>query len=178
MNTSDMGERDKDTLSDTPSAPGEIPQATTETVNSSFTPSPNDLNRLHQFCWMVVREPLHAAMTFRLAHCVMETICRWQPNNGIFLSALAVAQYRIGEYQATLDTLARSEEFMPGTPMSLAFQAMARFRLGDKAGSLSLLGRLVQVAHLPPWHQDVEAGAFLREAQSLITAKALSESRA
>jgi hypothetical protein len=178
MNTSDTGERDKDTLPDAPSLPGEIPEATAETVSSSFTPSPNDLNRLHQFCWMVVREPLHAAMTFRLSHCVMETICRWQPSNGIFLSALAVAQYRIGEYQATLDTLAKAEEFMPGTPMSLAFQAMARFRLGDKAGSLALLGRLVQVVHLPPWHQDVEAAGFLREAQSLITAKALSESKA
>ena len=178
MNTSDTGESDKDTLPDAPSPPGEIPQAASAIAESSFAPNPNDLTRLHQFCWMVVREPLHAAMTFRLAHHVMETICRWQPNNGVYLSALAVAQYRIGEYQATLDTLAKAEEFMPGTPMSLAFQAMARFRLGDKAGSLALLGRLVQVVHLPSWHQDIEAAAFLREAQSLITAKALSESQA
>jgi hypothetical protein len=176
MNTSDTGERNKDTLPEAPPLPGELSQAPTETARSSFTASPNDLNRLHQFCWLVVREPLHAAMTFRLAHCVLDTICRWQPNNGIFLSALAVAQYRIGEYQAALDTLARSEEFMPGTPISVAVQAMARFRLGDKAGSLALLGRLVQVVHLPPWHLDVEAAAFLREAQSLITSKALSES--
>src|SRR6266852_6521232 len=167
MNTSDTGEREKDTLPDAPPPPGEISQAATAPACSSFTPGPNDLNRLHQFCWMVVREPLHAAMTFRLAHHVMETICRWQPSNGIFLSALAVAQYRIGEYQATLDSLSRSEEFMPVTPMSLAFQAMARFRLGDKAGSLALLGRLVQVAHLSPWNQGVDAAKFLREAQSL-----------
>jgi hypothetical protein len=173
MNTSDTGERDKDTLPNAPPLPGEIPEAAIEPVAHSITP--NDLNRLHQFCWMVVREPLHAAMTFRLAHCVLETICRWQPDNGVFLTALAVAQYRIGEYQAVLDSLARSEEFMPGTPVSLAFQAMARFRLRDKAGSLALLGRLVQVVHLPPWHQDVEAAAFLREAQNLITAKALSQ---
>jgi hypothetical protein len=177
MNTSDTGEREKDTLPDLAPLPAEIAQ-TTGAPGSAFTPSSSDLSRLHQFCWMVVCEPLHAAMTFRLAHHVMETICRWQPSNGIFLSALAVAQYRIGEYQAALDTLARAEEFMPGTPMSLAFQAMARFRLGDKAGSLALLGRLVQVAHLPPWNQDVDAAGFLREAQSLITAKALSESQA
>lgn len=175
MNTSDTGERDKDTLPNAPPLPGEIAEAGIEPVALSFNPNSNDLNRLHQFCWMVVREPLHAAMTFRLAHCVLETICRWQPNNGIFLTTLAVSQYRIGEHQAVLDNLARSEEFMPGTPVNLAFQAMARFRLGDKAGSLALLGRLVQVVHLPPWHQDVEAAAFLREAQSLITTKALSE---
>jgi len=175
MNTSDTGERDKDTLPDAPPLPGEIPEAAIERPASSFTPNSQDLNRLHQFCWMVVREPLHATMTFRLAHCVMETVCRWQPNNGVFLTALAVAQYRIGEYQAVLDTLARSEEFIPGTPVSLAFQAMTRFRLGDKAGSLALLVRLVQVVHLPPWHQDIEAAAFLREAQNLITSKSLSE---
>jgi hypothetical protein len=86
-----------------------------------------------------------------------------------------VAHYRIGEYRAALDTLAKAEEFIPETPVNLAFQAMARFRMGDKAGSLALLGRLVQVVHLPPWHQDVEAAAFLREAQTLITTKTLSE---
>jgi hypothetical protein len=178
MNTSDTGEREKDTLPDATPPLGQAPETVIEPASPSFTPHSDDLNRLHQACWLVVREPLHATMTFRLAHCVMEILCRWQPSNGVFLSALAVAQYRIGEYQAALDTLARSEEFMPGTPMSLAFQAMARFRLGDKASSLALLGRLVQVAHLPPWHQDVETAGFLREAQSLITAKALSESQA
>lgn len=123
---------------------------------------------------MVVREPLHAAMTFRLAHCVMETVCRWQPGNGAFLSALALAQYRIGEYRSVLDTLARSDEFLPGTPMSLAFQAMARHQLGDQEGSRTLWHQLQQVMHLPPWHNDVEAGGFLREAQNLIAAKVVS----
>jgi hypothetical protein len=158
-----------------PPPPGQAPETLIEPTAPSFSPHSDDLNRLHQFCWIVVREPLHATMTFRLAHCVLETICCWQPNNGVFLTALAVAHYRIGEYRATLDTLAKAEEFIPGTPVNLAFQAMARFRLGDKAGSLALLGRLMQVVHLPPWHQDVEAAAFLREAQTLITTKALSE---
>ena len=175
MNTSDTGERAKDTIPDVPPPPGQSPETVTESPSPLFTLHSDDLNRLHQFCWLVVREPLHATMTFRLAHCVLETICRWQPNNGVFLTALAVAQYRIGEYRAVLDSLAKSEEFIPGTPVNLAFQAMARFRLGDKAGSLALLGSLVQVVHLPPWHQDVEAAAFLREAQNLITTRALSE---
>lgn len=173
MNTSDTGERGKDTLPDMPQA-GESSQATQSTCASS-TPNADDLSRLHQFCWMVVREPLHATMTFRLAHCVMETICRWQPGNGAFLSALALAQYRIGQYRSVLDTLAQSEEFLPGTPMSLAFEAMARHQLGDYEGALALLGRLQQAMHLPPWQQDAEAGGFLREAQNLIGAKVTSE---
>jgi hypothetical protein len=167
-----MGQQGKDTLPDMPQA-GETSQAAPPTC-SSIAPSSEDLTRLHQFCWMVVREPLHAAMTFRLAHSVMETICRWQPANGAFLSALALAQYRIGEFRSVLDTLARSEEFIPGTPMSLAFQAMARHQLGDHEGSQALLRRLQQVMHLPPWHSDVEAGGFLREAQKLIGAKVTS----
>jgi len=111
----------------------------------------------------------------------METICRWQPGNGTYLSALALSQYRIGKYREALDTLAKAEEFMAGTPMSLAFQAMARFHLGDNEGtpslraSLALLRRLQQVMRLPPWNQDVEAAGFLREAQSLITAKVHAE---
>lgn len=172
MNTSDTGERAKDTLPDVP----QVQQSSEPSSScSSITPTPDDLNRLHQFCWLVVREPLHATMTFRLAHCVMETICRWQPGNGAFLCALALAQYRMGEYQSTLDTLARSEEFIPGTPMSLAFQAMARHHLGDQNGSRGLLRHLQQVMLLPPWHQDAEAGGFLREAQALILAKATSK---
>ena len=180
MNTSDTGERDKDTLPEI-APPGEVPHGAAEPAFSSNNPSPDDLNRLHQLCWIVVREPRHASMTFQLAHCAMETICRWQPGNGTYLSALALSQYRIGKYQDALDTLTKAEEFMAGTPMSLAFQAMARFHLGDNEGtpslraSLALLRRLQQVMRLPPWNQDVEAAGFLREAQSLITTKVHAE---
>ena len=180
MNTSDTGERDKDTLPEI-APPGEVPHGAAEPAFSSNNPSPDDLNRLHQLCWIVVREPRHASMTFQLAHCAMETICRWQPGKGTYLSALALSQYRIGKYQDALDTLTKAEEFMAGTPMSLAFQAMARFHLGDNEGtpslraSLALLRRLQQVVRLPPWNQDVEAAGFLREAQSLITTKVHAE---
>jgi len=180
VNTSDTEERDKDTLPEI-APPGEVPHGATETVFSSYNPSLDDLNRLHQYCWMVVREPRHAAMTFGLAHCAMETICRWRPDNGTYLSALALSQYRIGKYRDALDTLTKAQEFIAGTPMSLAFQAMARFHLGDNEGtpsrraSLALLRRLQQVVRLPPWNQDVEAAGFLREAQSLITTKVHAE---
>ena len=173
MNTSDTGQQGKDTLPEMPQTGN--PSPATQPTTCTITPSGDDLNRLHQFCWAVVREPLHATMTFRLAHCVMETICLWQPSNGAFLSALALAQFRIGQYRSVLDTLAKSEEFVPGTPMNLAFQAMARHQLADHDGALALLGRLQQVMHLPPWHQDAEAVGFLREAQNLIAAKVTSE---
>jgi hypothetical protein len=180
VNTSDTGERDKDTLLEI-APPGEVLHAATELAFSSNNPSLDDLNRLHQLCWIVVREPRHASMTFQLAYCVMETICRWPLCNGTYLSALALSQYRIGKYRDALDTLMKAEEFMAGTPMSLAFQAMARFHLGDNEGtpsrraSLALLRRLQQVMRLPPWNQDAEAAGFLREAQSLITAKVRAE---
>jgi hypothetical protein len=173
MNTSDTGQRGKDTLPDLPQS-GAPPHATPST-NSSIAPTADDLGRLHQFCWIVVREPRHATMTFRLAHCVMETICRWQPSNGAFLNGLALAQFRIGEYQSALDTLAKSEEFIPGTPISLAFQAMAHHHIGDHERSLALFWRLQQVMQMPPWHLDTEAVRFLHEAQNLIFARVKSE---
>jgi hypothetical protein len=173
MKTSDTGEQGKDTLPEMPQAVE--PSSAIHPACSSISPDADDLSRLHQFCWLVVREPLHATMTFRLAHCVMETICRWQPGNTAFLTALAMAQYRIGEYRSVLNTLAQSEKIMPGNPVCLAFAAMARFQLGDHDGSQVLLGRLQEMVHLPPWNQYLEAGGFLKEAQNLIRNKVTSE---
>jgi hypothetical protein len=124
---------------------------------------------------MVVRGPHHAAMTFQMAHCVLENICRRQPNNAVYLIALAVAQYRIAQYRDALDTLVMSEEFVQGTPVNLAFRTTACFRLGDKAESFAILDRLVEITHLPPWHQDAETSTFLREAREVISAKTVGK---
>ena len=139
-----------------------------ELSSSSPNQISKELCRLQQACWAVVREPLHAAMTFRLALCAIETVCHLEGGNAAYLLTLAVAQYRMGQYEATLTTLAEADKITPNTPTSLAFQAMAHFQLGGIAQAHSLLGRLQQVIQQPPWHKNPEADGFLREARTLI----------
>ena len=173
----DIAESLRSTASDQPLAKDTIPEllhpiAADESAPQSSVSSPNQLSkelcRLHEACWAVLREPLHAAMTFRLALCAIETVCHLEGGNAAYLLTLAVAQYRLGQYEATLTTLAEADKIIPNTPTSLAFQAMAHLQLGGIAQAHSLLARLQQVIQQPPWHKNAEADGFLREARTLI----------
>src|SRR5207244_9213477 len=104
-----------------------------------------ELCRRQQGCWAVVREPLHAAMTFRLALCAIETVCHLEDGNAAYLLTLAIAQYRLGQYEAALTTLAQADQLIPSTPTGLAFQAMAYYQLGAIAKARAVLARLQQV---------------------------------
>ena len=175
----DIAESLRSTASDQPLAKDTIPEllhpiAADESAPQLSASSPNQLSkelcRLHEACWAVLREPLHAAMTFRLALCAIETVCHLEGGNAAYLLTLAVAQYRLGQYEATLTTLAEADKIIPNTPTSLAFQAMSHFQLGGIAQAHSLLARLQQVIQQPPWHKNPEADGFLREARTLIEA--------
>jgi tetratricopeptide (TPR) repeat protein len=175
----DISESHRPTASDQPLAKDTIPELLPPIAADASAPelsssSPNQISRelcrLHQACWAVLREPLHAAMTFRLALCAIETVCHLEGGNAAYLLTLAVAQYRLGQYEAALATLAEADKIIPNTPTSLAFQAMAHFQLGGIAQAHSLLARLQQVIQQPPWHKNPEADGFLREARTLIEA--------
>jgi tetratricopeptide (TPR) repeat protein len=177
----DISESNRPTASDQPLAKDTIPELLPPIAPDASAPelsssSPNQISkelcRLHQACWAVLREPLHAAMTFRLALCAIETVCHLEGGNAAYLLTLAVAQYRLGQNEAALTTLAQADQLIPNTPTSLAFQAMAHFQLGGIAQAHSLLARLQQVIQQPPWLNNPEADGFLREARTLIeTAK-------
>jgi tetratricopeptide (TPR) repeat protein len=175
----DISESHRPTACDQPLAKDTIPEllpptdaSAPELSSSSSNQISKELCRLHQACWAVLREPLHAAMTFRLALCAIETVCHLEGGNAAYLLTLAVAQYRLGQNEAALTTLAQADQLIPNTPTSLAFQAMAHFQLGGIAQAHSLLARLQQVIQQPPWLNNPEADGFLREARTLIeTAK-------
>ncbi len=164
----DIAQSLRSTASDQPLAKDTIPEllhpiAADESAPQSSVSSPNQLSkelcRLHEACWAVLREPLHAAMTFRLALCAIETVCHLEGGNAAYLLTLAIAQYRLGQYEA---------ELIPSTPTGLAFQAMAYYQLGAIAQARAVLARLQQVIQQPPWHKNAEADGFLREARTLI----------
>jgi Flp pilus assembly protein TadD len=107
-------------------------------------------------------------MTFRLALCAIETVCHLEGGKAAYLLTLAIAQYRLGHYEAALTTLAQADQLIPTTPTGLAFQAMAYYQLGAIAQARAVLARLQQVIQQPPWHKNAEADGFLREARTLI----------
>ena len=100
------------------------------------------------------------------------TACRLQPDTGDYQSCLGVAQYRIGEYEAAIKTLAHSAELnarqLGGPhPADLAFQAMACHRLGCTADALKTLEQSRQLLEQDRWKDDAESQRFLNEAEAL-----------
>jgi WD40 repeat protein/serine/threonine protein kinase len=136
-----------------------------------------DLASLNTKSWLVVYKPGGNADVYRLALQQAEELCRLEPQNGMYLNTLGVAQYRAGHYEAAAETLARSEKLNTtpadgSRPGDLAFLAMAQYQLGCKEQAQATLARLREALTKPRWAKDVGSAAFLREAEALIESKA------
>jgi len=93
--------------------------------------------------------------------------------DGSYLNTLGIAQYRVGQYRAAVDTLARSEAInsTPANgshPADLAFLTMARYERGQKDKAQESLRRLREALKREQWAENAEAHAFLREAETLL----------
>jgi WD40 repeat protein len=126
---------------------------------------------LNEAAWQVVRTTgltkEEYTLALRRAECAVKTAA----GDGMYLSTLGVAQYRMGRYADALATLAESEKLntMPLVqPADIAFQAMAHHRLAHKAQGDATLARLRETMKHPRWVDDFEAQSFLREAETLI----------
>jgi hypothetical protein len=106
-----------------------------------------------------------------------EAAVRLVPDFWNFQNTLGVAQYRVGQYAKTLETLEQSGVKPPlqfggkqgdPYPEDLAFIAMAHHQLGHKEQARATLARMREVMKQPRWAQDAESQACLREAEELI----------
>ena len=77
-----------------------------------------------------------------------------------------MALYRVGRYREALAPL--TSQAREGVPAALAFLAMAQHRLGEPRQAREALARLREVMKQPGRAEDVEAQAFLREAEALL----------
>jgi hypothetical protein len=117
--------------------------------------------------------------TYAVALRRAEAAVRLGPgDDGLILTTLGVAQYRMGRYAEALDTLTMSESrkrlnFMRGgiQPADLAFLALVQHQFGKKDEAKATLGRLREVMKQPQWTNNPEAQGFLREAEELIAGK-------
>ncbi|HEV3084549.1 MAG TPA: tetratricopeptide repeat protein [Gemmataceae bacterium] len=124
----------------------------------------------------MVCKPGLAAAAYRQSLLEAQEACRLIQDNGSYQNTLGGAQYRAGDYQAALATLARSEKlnivlYKGPFPGDRAFLAMAHHRLGKQEQAQSMLQRLREVMRQPRWKKDEESQAFVREAESLLSLK-------
>jgi tetratricopeptide (TPR) repeat protein len=131
---------------------------------------------LNNASWKVVREAGAAADRYQQALRAAQAACRLTPGNGGYLTTLAVAHYRAGQYPEALATLTQAEplnakRYDGPIPSELAFQALALFQLGQKDRAAATLARLRERMKDPRWAGDKESQDCLREAETLLEGK-------
>jgi WD40 repeat protein/serine/threonine protein kinase len=121
----------------------------------------------------VTAKPAAAASAYRRALLQVEEACRLEPNNGTFVSALGMAQYRVGEYKKALETLIRSDQLnaprnLGSSPADLAFLAMTQHQLGQTDQAQAFLARLREATRKPRWALDLQSQGFVHEAETVV----------
>jgi tetratricopeptide (TPR) repeat protein len=120
--------------------------------------------------WGVVARPDASATDYQRALRQAERACRIEPENGLYLNTLGVAQYRNGLYREALATLSRSNERnQDKEPSDLAFLVMVRVRLGQLDAARAELTKLHEaMKHLKSGANPDGNQAFLSEAEGLL----------
>jgi WD40 repeat protein/serine/threonine protein kinase len=120
----------------------------------------------------VVRQQTGSAEAYHHALLQAEEACRLGPQNDAVLVTLGLAQYRVGQYQAAVETLTRAEalpKVQEGFRLAaLAFLAMARHQLGQKEQALTTLDRLRESLNQPRATPTAAVHAWLTEAEILL----------
>ena len=87
--------------------------------------------------------PGHPDADYQRGTALARVACRQEPENGSFLNAFGVAQYRTGLVAAALASLTRSNDLKhQKEPGDLAFLALAQHRLGLSEKTRDTLARL------------------------------------
>jgi hypothetical protein len=125
---------------------------------------------------LALRASLPAAC-YRQALSQAEMACSLAPENGLYLTNLGMAQYRLGNYQEALRTLTRAERLNTETsgdalPAELALLALTHQELGQPDEARAGLARLRERMKNRRFSQDEEAQRLLLEAELRIDGKA------
>jgi WD40 repeat protein len=151
-----------------------------------------DPERFRQASWDYVRHPGAEAAKYqialRLAKAGLDATSPKDEFYWRFLYTLGVAQYRVGQWQESVDTLTKADASFavwykerlgdksspPGVRLApaLAFLAMAHHQIGHKEEARAIIAGLREILKLPQWARHVEAKGFAREAETLIEGKA------
>jgi eukaryotic-like serine/threonine-protein kinase len=124
--------------------------------------------------WFVVRRPGQKPAAYELASRQAKVAVDHAPEEGSYLVTYGMAQFRLGHYQSAIEALTRAGELtaregFPTPPARLAFLAMSKYHLKDKAGAEATLRELKALMQQPHWDRQDEAVGFLNEAVTLVT---------
>jgi len=117
-----------------------------------------------------VQPPDAEPAAYRRALRQAEAACQLVPNEGRFLTTLGIARYRTGQYEEAVTALMQADRIRKDNwngmsfPGDVAFQALARYRLGQRDQALALLGRLRELMKQPVWARSSFLQNWLREA--------------
>lgn len=118
---------------------------------------------------LIVKKPGGHPDEYQRALRLAQTAVSLEPEWGDYVCTLGLAQYRVGQYEEALATLARSDELHGGpVPADVAFLAMANHHLGNAQAAQDALTRLRDLIHDQGLSEDADAKGFLGEAETLI----------
>jgi DNA-binding beta-propeller fold protein YncE len=124
---------------------------------------------LNNAAWELVKLPNRPEADFRRGLRLAKDACQLQPNDGLILNTLGVAQYRTGQYEKAQATLTRSNQVNRNLqPADLAFLAMTQHRLHQVEAARATLQRFRAVMKDPEVAANGENQGFLREAETVI----------
>jgi tetratricopeptide (TPR) repeat protein len=121
--------------------------------------------------WGLVRDAGQPEAIYQRGLRLAKAACRLEPDNGLYLNTLGVAEYRVGLVAEALATLTRSNALnKEKEPPDLAFLALAHQRLGRTAQARAMLDRLRVVTRRagPNISQVAENRALLAEAEAVL----------
>ncbi len=127
-----------------------------------------DPGRFHEAARRIVDQRHLNAFQYRMALAQARTAYRLAPENPAHLTALGIAQYRLGQHQDALSTLTRADKLNGGHPANVAFLALAHHRLKQDDKAKETLQRLRDLLKQDRWARDEEAQGFLREAAQVL----------
>ena len=135
--------------------PGTSPSRRQEAITVAQT-HPENPEVLDRLAGQLVKVPGGEMSGYRKALRYSEEACQLEPKNGISLSTLGMAYYRLGNYEKALETLLRSDpinktQFKGSIPADLAFLAMTQQRLGHAKEAQAELQRLRERMKDPGW---------------------------
>jgi WD40 repeat protein len=111
---------------------------------------------------------------YRQALGQAEAACSRAPEDGYCLTALGMAQYRLGKYPEALQTLTRADRLNAqpeglSVPADLALLALTHQQLGHQEEARAHLARLREHLKSVPKSKEGEDGALLQEAELRIS---------
>jgi hypothetical protein len=122
--------------------------------------------------WSVVQRPDAEADAYHRARQQAELACRLIPQDGVLLTTLGVAQYRVGNDAEAAATLTLADQILARIDSEraeerLGFLALAQHRLGKAEEARVTLGRLRVIMNQPGWGRRESAQVSPREIEAL-----------